>query len=108
MGHAYTGILTIPAMTAQLSLIKTGTGNVPIRKKENSIMRIIGNCQRRETLEEAGMKLISRRYGEAVLEDETGKRELWVLNDDYCGYVIEIDGDGFEFVCSIPAEYKGD
>ena len=33
----------------------------------------------------------------AILSDNTGKRELWAENDHFAGYVIEINGKGFEF-----------
>jgi len=36
--------------------------------------------------------------GEVILEDESGKRELWAANDDHAGYTVEIDGWGYEFV----------
>jgi len=40
--------------------------------------------------------------GEIVLYDEEEEKfELWVERDDCAGYVIEIDGVGFEFVRTI-------
>ena len=40
--------------------------------------------------------------GEIVLYDEYEEKfELWVERDDCAGYVIEIDGVGFEFVRTI-------
>lgn len=36
-----------------------------------------------------------------LLDMETGVREKWTENDHYAGYVVEIDGVGFEFVCSL-------
>ena len=39
---------------------------------------------------------------DAVLfNTETGISELWTENDNYSGYVIVIDGKGFEFVRSL-------
>jgi len=36
---------------------------------------------------------------EVVLEWKNDrKRELWALNNDYAGYVVEINGQGYEFV----------
>jgi len=32
---------------------------------------------------------------------KTGKYELWTERDDFAGYVIEIDGIGYEFVREI-------
>ena len=41
-------------------------------------------------------------YRDAFLVNTTtGKREKWTENDDYAGYVIEIDGVGFEFVTEL-------
>ncbi len=66
-------------------------------------MRIIGS-QCRETLQEAGYTLVARLpYGEIVLEDNSGQRELWAENDHFAGYVVEVNGKGHEFV----REYKG-
>lgn len=62
-------------------------------------MKIIGS-QRRETLEEAGYRLI-RHVGKtgAILQDkETGEYELWVKRPHYAGYVVEIKGIAYEFV----------
>lgn len=55
--------------------------------------------QYRETLEEAGYRLVSKNDEYALLENkDTNKLELWAEKDDYAGYVIEIDGVGYEFV----------
>jgi hypothetical protein len=62
--------------------------------------------QYRETLEEAGYKLVARiDEDQVILEDETGKRELWFKHDDNPGFTVEIDGVGYEFVRSAS---KGD
>ncbi len=64
-------------------------------------MKTIGS-QYRESLKEAGYKLISLKGKEAILEDKTTlQSELWILNNDYAGYVIEINGNGYEFVKTI-------
>lgn len=61
-------------------------------------MKDIGS-QIRQTLDEAGYTLILRHKGTAILENVvTGKQELWSLNDNFSGYVIEIYGKGYEFV----------
>ena len=68
-------------------------------------MQTIGS-QIRETLPESGMLLIKKCGDDAYLKEiNIGKIELWTMNDHYSGYVIEIDGDGYEFVRSI-AEYE--
>jgi hypothetical protein len=36
-----------------------------------------------------------------LIDTATGRREKWTENDDFAGYVIEIDGVGFEFVCEV-------
>lgn len=61
-------------------------------------MKTIGS-QKRETLKQAGYKLVSKEDDFVVLKDkDTGKKEMWVECDDYSGYVIEINGKGYEFV----------
>lgn len=59
--------------------------------------------QNRDTLEDSGMRFVCRRSStDIVLRDQdTGIEELWVERDDYAGYVIEIDGVGYEFVRSL-------
>lgn len=61
--------------------------------------RMFGS-QYRETLAQAGYRLRERLpHGEVVLEDlETGKLELYALNDRASGHVIEVGGKGYEFV----------
>ena len=64
-------------------------------------MQKIGS-QTRETLEESGRKLIALHLnGKEALLNYDGSCERWVLNDDYAGYVIEINGQGYEFVATI-------
>ncbi len=62
----------------------------------------IRGSQRRESLEEAGYRIFGNPiHDDVVLEDiETGHRELWQKNDDFAGYVVVIDGVGYEFVRS--------
>ena len=36
-----------------------------------------------------------------LINKETKTRELWVQRDDFAGYVIEINGKGFEFARSL-------
>ena len=62
--------------------------------------------QYREQLEESDYRVHERRSDtEVILVDtDTGLHELWVMNDDFAGYVIEIDGKGYEFVSSVSAD----
>ncbi len=57
--------------------------------------------QKRELLSESGMTLVSQDEDEAILKDEDGKQELWFQKDDSAGYVIVIDGIGYEFARTI-------
>ena len=74
-------------------------------------MRTIGS-QKRETLAEAEYELIGIFNGifngdvgtVAVvrpIHEKHGKTELWAKNDDFAGYVMEINGVGYAFICSI-------
>lgn len=64
-------------------------------------MKHIGS-QTRETLEEAQAKIHTWiNDKEVVLQDEDGHLALYCENDDYAGYVIEIDGKGYEFCSSV-------
>lgn len=56
--------------------------------------------QYRETLAQAGYRVEERLNRQEVILEEisSGKLELWVLSDDHSGWVIEIDGKGYEFV----------
>jgi hypothetical protein len=57
--------------------------------------------QYRETLAEAGYQFVkAMSYGEVVLRNEFGCEEVWVKNDHFAGHVIEISGEGYEFVRS--------
>jgi len=73
-------------------------------------MRRIGS-QTRATLDEAEMVVVGwLSHDDAVLDrkPEEGEKieglpgmgyfEIWVLNDDFAGFVIEIGGEGYEFV----------
>lgn len=58
--------------------------------------------QIRDSLSEANY-LVEKELPDnhVVLKDTTSnKLELWVLNDTYAGYVIEINNLGYEFVSS--------
>lgn len=81
-------------------------------------MKTVGS-QTRERIEDTEYELVSidehtviNEHGshkaeypqsrEAILEvTDTGKQELWVESDDFAGYVIEIDGIGYEFIRSL-------
>lgn len=66
-------------------------------------MRQIGS-QSRELLSETDYEVVGNRLDEShgrsvILRDKTtGKHELWVPNDSCASYVIEIEGEGHEFV----------
>jgi hypothetical protein len=65
-------------------------------------MRQIGS-QTREKIENTEYKVSAIEGNEttgrnAILLRADGKEELWTENDDFAGYVIEIDGAGYEFV----------
>jgi hypothetical protein len=62
--------------------------------------RQIGS-QYRETLEEAGYWIVDNSSDETILADEDGKLEVWVENNHYAGWVLEINGIGYEFVRSV-------
>ncbi len=68
-------------------------------------MKTIGS-QNRETLKESGL-ILSVLQGtyptqEAILVNpETKEKELWIENDHFAGYVIEIKSTGFEYVRDI-------
>ena len=60
------------------------------------------NKQVRESLEKAGFELVEKNGDEVILKEiETLNLELWVKSDDAAGYVVEIDGIGYEFVSSL-------
>lgn len=58
--------------------------------------------QTRDTLAGAGLTVRDLfKNGDAYLKDESGKVELWHKNDNFAGYVIEINGEGYEFVRTV-------
>lgn len=59
--------------------------------------------QKRQTLKEAGYVFIKDNCNGSVvvLQKEFNSYELWQLNDDYAGYVLDIYGFGYEFVRSL-------
>lgn len=67
-------------------------------------MRTIGS-QTRQELEYSDYKMRQRiNAEEVILMAYDGVLQLWVANDDYAGFVLEIDGVGYEFVTSVNAE----
>jgi hypothetical protein len=55
--------------------------------------------QSREPLEETEFTLIGAiGKNEVVLQTDFGPPELWAKKDDAAGYVIVINGQGYEFV----------
>lgn len=64
-------------------------------------MKTIGS-QKRESLSESGMTLHKRIDRNQVhLKDADGNMELWIRNDHFAGYTIEINKVGYEFACSV-------
>jgi len=58
--------------------------------------------QIRESLSEAGFELVEKRCNEVVLKEiETLNLELWASANDFAGYVVDIDGIGYEFIKSL-------
>jgi len=74
-------------------------------KKMIKTAKQIGS-QNREKIEDTDYEVVKTLAGgEVILKDKTnGKLELWAESDDFAGYVIEINGMGYEFVSS----FKGD
>lgn len=65
-------------------------------------MKTIGS-QKREKFEDTDYVIHTWRNGAGhivLMDKTTGKKEKWILNDNYAGYVIEINGKGYEFVSS--------
>ena len=52
-------------------------------------------------LSETGAQQLESGPEVVLLNQATGKEELWTKNDDFAEYVIEIDGIGYEFVRSL-------
>lgn len=65
-------------------------------------MRETRGSQTRESYTDAGYRIVSMAATldrmSVVLEDETGKRELWRCSDGFAGYVVTIGGIGYEFI----------
>lgn len=60
---------------------------------------ITRGSQNRYSLLEVGLHVVERLDDDhIVLEDIEGNQELYVLRDDHAGYVVEIDGLGYEYV----------
>jgi hypothetical protein len=61
--------------------------------------------QTRESYVDAGYRLVATwpdvDRGSVVLQDASGKRELWQRNPHYAGHVVTINGIGYEFVTSL-------
>jgi len=57
--------------------------------------------QKREKIEETSLEVVRFSRGRmiAILRDKTtGLTEQWAANDDFAGYVVEINGIGYEFI----------
>ena len=72
-------------------------------KKASGNIQHFGS-QAREKIEDTDEKyrMVSKKGKEAVLfNPDSNTYERWYKNDDYAGYVIEIDGAGYEFANSM-------
>lgn len=67
-------------------------------EKEAYMMRKYGS-QIREPVEEAGFTVAGHIDDDTVVlqHNTDGKFEVWSKKDDFAGYVVEIDGVGYEF-----------
>lgn len=64
-------------------------------------METIGS-QKREKIEKLPYRVLKWLPNkEVILRDDNGKKELWIENDHFAGYVIEINHIGYEFVRTI-------
>ncbi len=60
--------------------------------------------QNRESIADTDYSIVKRlNRRQILLQNSTGKRELWTRHDTFAGYTLEIDGTGYEFVRSIVA-----
>ena len=62
--------------------------------------------QLRELIAESGYELVAEFYGGlAILRDTiSNKLEVWQANDDFAGYVVVLDGVGYEFVREVTGD----
>jgi hypothetical protein len=64
-------------------------------------VKAIGS-QLREPIEDTCLSVFIKDHKRAILVDtETGIFEEWALNDHFSGYVVEINGKGYEFVSTL-------
>lgn len=65
--------------------------------------------QTRDTLKESGYTLIKRINKNNVILQEKGEShcESWFKNDHHAGYVIEINGLGYEYTRRVDCPKKG-
>lgn len=59
---------------------------------------LVHSSQTRENIEDAEYRVIKWNDESVILEDSIGNWSLWYSNDNYSGYVIVINGIGYEFV----------
>lgn len=57
--------------------------------------------QTRLSIEDEGLTILSLVNDEAILRTEDGNLVLYAKNDDYAGTVVEINGEGYEFITSM-------
>ena len=64
-------------------------------------MKSVGS-QTRENIEDTEYGVFIQDWKRAILLDRTtGTYEVWRKNDDFAGYVVVIDGIGYEYVESL-------
>lgn len=56
--------------------------------------------QIRVNIKEKGYSLLHKDGRDIILENEEGGQELWTERDDFAGFVLVVDGTGYEFVRS--------
>ena len=55
----------------------------------------------RETLEQAGLTVVSFTLDELIVRDQSGKLELWFRNDGHASSGIVWNGHDYEFARSL-------
>ncbi len=65
-------------------------------------MITIRYSQSREPIEDTAYRVVSdrRKHSVVLVNTSNGRHEVWHRNDDFSGYVLVINGIGYEFVRS--------
>ena len=56
--------------------------------------------QRRSTLKEEGYSLVALVEESAIVRNPCEEEELWTKNDNGAGFILDINGVGYEYVTS--------